>query len=219
MSGRFWTETELEYVKSRYPVVPTQVLCISLDRSERSIYQAAFFLGLKKSEAYLQQLLKEEGERLRKSGKAHQYSKGFVPFNKGKKGKEYLSEQALNGMSKTQFKKGIIPPNRRPVGFERECSKDGYIYVKVAEGMRQLKLKHRLVYEQHFGPIPKGCNVEFKDRDKRNFSPDNLILRTRKENMKINTYHNFGPEIANAIQLRGALNRQINKHVKKLQNG
>jgi hypothetical protein len=34
-------------------------------------------------------------------------------------------------------------------------------------------LKQRLIYEQHYGPIPKDMIVEFKDRDKLNFDINN----------------------------------------------
>jgi hypothetical protein len=216
MAGIFWTAFELWYLKERYPHVPTEVIRVSLGRTEKSVYMAAKIHGLKKSPEYLASENSGRISKLLDKGAVHRYKKGQRPPNAGRKQKEWMSPEMIERTKATRFKKGTVPPNHKPVGSERICSKDGYVLIKVREGIGGFKLKHRVVYEQHYGPIPKGYNVEFKDRDKRNFSPDNLILRTRKENMKQNTYHNYGPEIAKAIQLRGALNRQINKHLKTL---
>lgn len=46
--------------------------------------------------------------------------------------------------------------------------------------------KHQWVYEQHHGPIPKGCAVLFADGDSRNFDPDNLVCVTRAQRMRLN---------------------------------
>jgi hypothetical protein len=213
MNGRLWQPHEIEYLRVRYPNVPTWVICVSLDRSDKSVYSAATTYGLKKSDEFL---ITENSGRIHKlseKGKQYRFKKGIVPINKGKKWNEFMTEKGMSNSLKTTFKKGAIPPNRKPVGYER-ISKDGYVEVKVAEGMRQFKLKHRLIYEQHYGPIPKGCNVQFQDGNKLNLNPENLVLKTRKENMKENTYHNYGPEISGIIQLRGVLTRQINKRQK-----
>lgn len=88
---------------------------------------------------------------------------------------------------RTRFAKGNMPHNgHQPLGTERADSKDGYIYVKVAERKTDPKSshdnwrpKHHLVYEQAHGAIPEGCNVVFADHDKLNFSPDNLVAVPR----------------------------------------
>ena len=88
----------------------------------------------------------------------------------------------------TRFKKGIMPSNAldKPIGTERIDSKDGYLYVKIAERKTNPKSahdnwkpKHHLVYEQAHGSIPSGCNVVFADHDKTNFDPDNLVAVPR----------------------------------------
>lgn len=52
--------------------------------------------------------------------------------------------------------------------------KDGYYYISTKE--HNGALLHRLVYEKHYGPIPKGFVVHHKDGDKSNFDIRNLIL-------------------------------------------
>lgn len=200
---RYFTKKEDDFLRNNCLTIPAQRMAAMLGRREGTARQRMKLLGI--------EVPKEVIEQFRQQS---YYKKGQTPFNKGKKGADYLSDEALQNMKATQFAKGTVPPNHRPVGFERECSKDGYVYAKVGEGMRQFRLKHRVVYEQHFGAIPKGYNVQFKDGDKRNFSPDNLELVSKSGNMRRNTVHNYPKEISLAVQMIGAINRQINKRKK-----
>lgn len=108
------------------------------------------------------------------------FKKGHTPANKGKKG------ICGRGCEKTWFKKGQIPSNHRPVGSERIDGKDGYILIKVAEP-NKWKHKHRVIWEQHNGPIPKGYVVIFLDGDKLNLDINNLKLISRHELKILNT--------------------------------
>lgn len=105
------------------------------------------------------------------------FKKGNIPHNKG------LS-MCYPGCERTWFKKGNLPLNHKKVGSER-VDRDGYTLIKVAEP-NQWKLKHRVIWEQVNGPIPKGYSLIFADKDKTNMSLDNLILVSRKELMVIN---------------------------------
>lgn len=107
------------------------------------------------------------------------FKKGCVPHNKGMKGVCYV------GSERTHFQKGQLPINHRPVGSERVCSKDGYIYIKVAEPVAW-KLKHRLIWEKEKGKIPKGHHIIFLDGNKHNLDINNLFLISRSENLVIN---------------------------------
>lgn len=105
------------------------------------------------------------------SGVDGKFKKGNVPYNKGTKG--------ISKPNSGCFKKGNIPANHRPIGSER-VNRDGYIEVKVAEP-NKWKFKQRVIWEQHYGKIPKGYVVMFGDGDKRNFNIDNLILITNRQ--------------------------------------
>lgn len=116
------------------------------------------------------------------SGLTGRFEKGHVPANKG------THPPTVGRMAETQFKKGGLPPNTKPIGYER-ITKDGYTEVKIA--MRpsrkdcndNFKLKHRLIWEEANGPIPAGHVVIFKDGNKRNVDLDNLALISREEHV------------------------------------
>lgn len=109
------------------------------------------------------------------------FKKGNIPINKGTKGVFNV------GGNKTSFQKGNVPPNRVPIGTER-LTKEGYIEVKIQDGHlnKNWKLKHRLIYEQHYGDIPTGYNVIFLDGNRQNFDISNLKLISRAEDLIMN---------------------------------
>lgn len=125
-----------------------------------------------------------------RSGRTGRFEKGSNPWNTGKKGMP-VHENA----KATQFKKGSVPANRKPLGHERVCTKDDYILIKVAEpnpytnAPTRYRHKHQVLWEKHNGPIPKGHVVIFKDGDKRNFDMDNLELVNRKVLLRMNKHH------------------------------
>ena len=100
------------------------------------------------------------------------YKKGYIPWNKGKKG--YM------GANRTSFKKGHRPKSWKPVGSER-VDKDGYTLIKIAEP-KKWALKHRVIWEEHYkNKVPKRSVIIFADGDKTNLNVDNLICVTRNE--------------------------------------
>ena len=115
----------------------------------------------------------------------------------------------------TRFKKGHIPKNHKPVGYER-ITRDGYIEVKTAEP-NVFELKHRLVWIEHNGEIPPGYNIQFKDGNRQNVSIENLYMISRSEQLKKENslYARYPEDVQYLIKLKGALNRQINKATKK----
>jgi len=110
------------------------------------------------------------------SGLTGRFEKGNIPFNKGTKG--------IMKANKTSFKKGNIPFNHKEVGYER-INVDGYIEIKIKEP-NVFKLKHRVIYEQHYGKIPSGYKVIFADGNKLNLDIQNLILVSNSEELIMN---------------------------------
>lgn len=85
----------------------------------------------------------------------------------------------------TRFQKGQPSRKKKPIGSTRVCSKDGYVLVKVA-GKKACQLKHRVIYEEHYGPIPKNMVVTFVDGNRLNLDITNLLLISQRENSLIN---------------------------------
>ncbi len=110
------------------------------------------------------------------TGRTGRYEKGRIPYNKGTKG--------IMKPNKTSFKKGDIPANHREVGSER-INVYGYTEVKVAEP-NKWKLKHRVIYEEHYGEIPKNHNVIFADGNKLNLDINNLVLVNKDQLLVLN---------------------------------
>lgn len=118
------------------------------------------------------------------SGLTGKYEKGNIPYNQGKKWDEYMPKKSQEKAKKTTFKKGNMPHNYRLVGSER-INADGYIEVKIADP-NKWEMKHRVIYEEHYGTIPKGYNVMFADGNKLNLEIDNLILISKSEDLIMN---------------------------------
>lgn len=214
-----WTDDELRILRARYPDERAADVARALGRTVSQVYQAAQRHGLEKSEAFKASDLSARIRRGKRSAAmaSTQFKKGQVPFNKG-------THFHAGGRSvETQFKKGQMSGaaarNYVPIGSER-ISKDGYLERKVTDDnpvpARRWTGVHRIVWEVAHGPIPLGHIVVFK-RGMRTqiadeITADKLELITRVENMRRNSYHNNYPkEVAQLIQLKGALNRKINR--------
>ncbi len=140
------------------------------------------------------------------------FKKGNKSFNKGKKWDDYLSKEQQEKAKKTCFKKGNIPHNRREL-FEERLDKNGYIEIKVKEP-NIWQGKHRYIYEQYHGKIPKKHKVIFLDGNNRNFDINNLKLVSSAEELIMNNnklrYNNkelteSGILIAKIISKRGQI--------------
>ena len=207
MQKRKWTQQEEETLIRLYedPKVFPKDIAKMLGRTLRQVYNKARAMGLK-----------APMERIRMAGKigtqhpksiATRFHKGHIPTNKGKK----VSQEIYEKMSPTMFKKGHINGNKRAVGSER-VNVYGYIEIKVAEPNRW-RLKHRIIWEQVYGEIPKGYNVQFKNHNPQDCRIENLYLISRADQLaKENSYWaKYPKEIQELIHLKGLVNRAIHK--------
>lgn len=122
-----------------------------------------------------------------KTGRTGCFEKGDKPWNTGTKG--------LCKPNSGNFKSGQLAWNKKPIGYERICSKDGYVLIKVAEP-NVFKLKHRVIWENENGSIPKGYVLAFKNMNKTDCRLENLILMTKSEMVRYskNFYKLANPE-------------------------
>lgn len=221
-----WTATEDAMLRRRYPDEQAAVIARDMGFRVSQVHQRAHALGLRKSEAF--KASDRSGRILRGRTdsriRATQFPKGHVPANKGVRRPGW----APGRMGETQFKKGQMSGaaqhNYVPIGSER-ISKDGYLERKTTDDPRLVPTRrwvgvHRLVWERAHGPIQHGHIVVFRPgthtQDAALITADKLELITRVENMRRNSYHNRYPkEVARLIQLKGALNRKINRKARQ----
>ena len=126
-----------------------------------------------------------------KSGETGWYQKGHSPGTKGKTLEEICKgdPEKLAKVKAAWFKKGEPAINTLPVGSItiRESGDRGrgkYKFIKIQmEGDlwdRWMPYQH-YVWEQHYGPIPKGMCICFKDKNPMNCDISNLTLAKKTE--------------------------------------
>ena len=117
------------------------------------------------------------------------FVKGQTSWNKGRRWSDFMPPESQERSRATCFKRGNLPHNalRNPIGTEHVDSKDGYVWVKIAEHKTDSRSahdnwrqKHHLVWERANGrPVPPHTMIVFADRDKRNFDPANIVAVPR----------------------------------------
>lgn len=204
-----------------YPHKDTKLLAAKLKRTVIGCYQQARLAGLKKSMAYAELKKARERETLRRTGIPYRFGKGHVPANKGLRRPGW----SRGRMRETQFKKGersgIASAHWVPIGSLR-INADGYLDRKVRDdGLPQKRwvCVHRLLWIEAYGPIPPAHAVAFKPGKRttelEKITLDALELVSRQDLMRRNSYHtNYPKEIGELIQLRGAVQRQINRRAR-----
>jgi hypothetical protein len=173
---------QIKFIKDNYPLFSQKNLTINFNKRFKTILTE-------------QQIRSFTRNHRIRSGRTGCFEKGHVPWTFGKKG--------IHVSPQSEFKKGHMPANTKPIGTERIDNKDGYIHVKIEEpnpytkSQTRFKQKHVVIWEREHGPVPKGFAVIFKDADKRNCVIENLELVSRAELLILNHYRykNMPPEI------------------------
>jgi len=213
-----WTDTEVTLLRLRYADTLTTDLAQQIGRPVQHVYAKAGRLGLRKGPQFI---ASSASGRILKGGRlsqATQFQTGHAPANKGLRRPGF----APGNMASTQFKPGSKPHTWVPVGSLR-INPDGYLERKVHDepgpNARRWMGVHRLVWEAVHGPTPPGHVVVFKpgcrSADAARITLDAVELISRRELMARNTFHALPPPLAQMVQLRGVLNRQINARSKK----
>lgn len=204
-----WTEKELVVLREQYPNRKTADIASELGIKLQSVYQRAKALGLKKSVEFMKS--PASGRTNGRQGVGSRFSTGHLPWNAGMKGLQIGGEQ-------TQFKAGQSPYNTAEIGSYR-ITKDGTLQRKISNApgnnSQRWRSVHELVWIEANGPKPAGSIVVFKPGQRTaelaEITLDKVECITLAENMKRNTLHNMPKELAELVQLRGAITRQINK--------
>lgn len=205
---RLWSDDERKILAEMFADNYTETICKILNRSYRSVCSQSFFMGLKKSDAFMKMELKKQAERLKVVGVKFRYEKGRTPENKGKK----MPNNVYEKVKHTMFKKGQLPHNS--YNDWAEClrtDKTGKRYWMIKlPNERKLKPKHIWLWETKNGKLEKGFNVVFKDGNQLNCIIENLECISNAELMQRNTIHRFPAELKSTIKLVNKLKRTIN---------
>lgn len=121
------------------------------------------------------------------SGYDARFKKGTSPPNKGRKQEDWMSPEAIERTKVTRFQQGHTPHNHHEIGTV-VVTTDGYVARKIGEP-HEWEYVHRLVWEEHNGPIPEGGIVIFLDGNPLNCDISNLQMITRAEHVRLNQNH------------------------------
>ena len=178
-----WTQRQLDYLRRHYATMSASELKAKVGHCEKSIYNRAKEMGLKKADGYMSQF----GHRVaaHPASQAVRFQKGHTPANKGKRQEQFMTAEQIEHSKATRFKPGHRPHNTRPIGYER-ITDDGYVFIKIADD-KKMVLKHRHVWQQHHGEIPRGMLVVFRDGNRLNCDISNLQLISKADNARRNT--------------------------------
>ena len=179
---RFWNQEKDNLLRRYYGKGDLDQLAERLGASRGAIKARAGVLGLHRkvnvhhpwTEKQLQYLIAHYADTSMEELEKHTKHCSFSIYNKA----------AALGL----VKKGHRPVNVKPIGYERVCKEDGYVYIKVAEG-KPMVLKHRYVWEQTNGPIPAGYNITFIDGNRQNCDLSNLQLISREDSARRQVYN------------------------------
>lgn len=217
-SNHKYSVEELTYIRDNYAEMSASAIAERLGVPKRCIYMLAHKMGVRKSKEWIARVARENSGLTTEAAIAARFQPGHIPATKGRKMEEFCSPEALARSSATRFKTGHKPRNWRPIGSERK-TRDGYTAIKVAEGINQWKLKHKVVWEEHNGKVPRGYKISFRDNNPDNCDISNLYLVTCEDLMRKNTIHNYPEELRDVIRLRGVVTREINKQKKHKDDG
>lgn len=194
-------------MRELYPTTRASDIAERIGLSTKQVVYKAHKMGLRKPPEVIAAFSKQAMENPNHGGRKHQFHASQKPWNKG------IHWVAGGRSAETRFKPGNKPHGHHPVGHER-TTKDGYLQRKITDTgvtRKDYVPVHHLVWKASGKEIPKGFALIFKDGNKHNIVIENLELISRPDLMRRNSVHNLPKEVAELVQLRGAINRQINK--------
>lgn len=222
---QLWTDEQISLLREFYPHFKTEKVAQAVGRSVDQCYQKAQRLGLSKTERYL-----ASDDACRVSASRRTPAMQATQFKPGQKAWNHGTHYTAGGRSaETRFKPGRPAEEARnyvPIGSLR-VNADGYLERKTTDDpsmypARRWVAVHRLVWMEANGSVPDGHVVVFKPGRRtavlEQITSDAVELVSRVELMKRNTVHaRYPKEVAQLVQLKGAIKRQVNRLAKESQ--
>ena len=195
---RIFTAKEIRYIKKNVETKSLLEITKYLKCGKAALTAKCHELGFK--------------EILQKKEAASRFSKGHIPFYKGKRIPEAMKEKIKH----TYFKTGHIPHNTKndgDISVRRNRSGVDHLYYRVKMS-EWIPLKNK-IWMDEFGPIPKGHNIVLKNGNSMDVRPENLECLSNEELMLKNSIHIYPKEMVLQIFKLSKLKRIINKKIKK----
>ena len=229
-----WTQEQIQALIKLYTDHTAAEIGTILGHPERAVANKAWKLGLRKDKQWRIERLSRNyfkpGQPAPNKGKTwndmftpeqqekirqNLFKPGQPAPNKGKTWNDMFTPEQQEKIRQNLFKPGSRPHKLKPVGYEMK-NKNGYWMVKV-EDPNVFKLKHRVLWEQHHGPIPEGITIAFADGNKDNITIENLIAETKLDRFSrcCSMHTTMPPQLRELYILKGQLKRQINKKENK----
>lgn len=195
-SFHWWSEEEVEFLRKHRPTMHYPEL--------RELFIKTF--GIEITKRALERKCLEQHIYHEHNGR---FKKGHVPANKGK----HISEEHRKAIQGTMFKKGVKPPNYKPIGSTK--MRDGYLMIKDAKGW---VYHHTVVWEENYGAVPEGYMIRHLDGDPANDNLDNLMLLSKGANAIFNKHFKLTKDIElnKTMFVRAELWNRISKREKEL---
>jgi hypothetical protein len=207
-----FTPEEDQYIRDNYLTQFLREMGEHLGRTEGTIKGRMDRLGIKLPESIKQKRLEKSFKDLEESGKISRFPKGNIPVNKGKK----MSPEMYEKCKGTMFKPGQVPATcvhfGKPYLYER--IRDGITerlwFIQEATNTRSAYLAYLC---RQNGIDLTGKKPILKPGFDHSRAPtiEDIMIVTNAENMRRNSLHRYPPEVVKLCQLKGALQRQINK--------
>lgn len=221
---RPWTLREDALLRSMYPECFTRDVAAWLARTPSSTNNRALLLGLHKSPAYMASLRILQGQHARTHPAilARRFRPGREPWNKG------MHYMAGGRSVETRFQPGQKPVTTMPLGTYRVMTSHSGPQLQVKTGTQpgpshlRWTPVSRLVWEAANGPVPPGHLVVFRKPALRTtvleeITLDRLECISRAEHARRNGPYARSPELGRLAQLKGAINRQVNRITREAQ--
>lgn len=179
------------------------------------VYKTAKRYGVKKSEAFLNSPASGRAQKGQSISPETQFKKGHVGNTKGMRMEALLkSAEKIQAWKNNHWKKGNKPFNTAKDGDLRFRKNPGYWFIRISEN--NWEFYHRWLWEKHFGKIPKGSNIVFKENFNKKNIPEiaDLQCLTNAELGERNRHSKYPKEIIQTIVIKN----KLKKIIKNLQN-
>lgn len=150
--------------------------------------------------------------------KESMFKKGCKAWNKGQSQELWMTHKGIKESLKTRFKKGNTPHNtKHDLAISLREEKDGYKYYWIRLSLSKWDLLHRYIWRVHYGDIPPGYNIQFKDNNSLNVNIENLYMVNRSEQFveNINGGKKLPFELKKTLALIFRLKNRINEKQNK----